>query len=243
MTQVVFEECFNPDLDWCKITKQFEQYGRIEIRNIFRPEIATLLQQCLLKQVPWSVACNVDGQQKTIPAHTWQAMSRNDQHALWQRTVAQSTEAFRFWYESFMMVTAYLNKSFPELPLHAFLEYLNSSAFQDKARLFTGFSDIRKVDAQATRYLPGHFLLAHDDNGDKQGEIRRAAYVLSLSEGWHPDWGGLLHFYENGQVVESFIPRFNSLFVFRTPQMHAVSYVAPYATKPRLSITGWFRAD
>ncbi|MBD8524978.1 2OG-Fe(II) oxygenase [Pseudoxanthomonas sp. CAU 1598] len=112
-------------------------------------------------------------------------------------------------------------------------------------RELTGFTDIRKVDAQATRYLPGHFLTAHDDDGSPTGQIRRVAYVLSLSERWHPDWGGLLNFYDgdSGQIQDTFVPAYNTLSLFTTPQYHAVSTVAPYAPLPRLSITGWLRAD
>lgn len=243
MNGIQMIDCLNPMLDWPALHEEFVQRGRIEIRDIFKPEIATRLQQSLRNEVPWSVAHNVDGEHKTIAPAKWAATPSNEQQLLWQKNAVQAKQQFRFWYESYMMVSAYLKGENPHLPLNALLEYFNSPSFTEKARQLTGFVDIRKVDAQATRYLPGHFLNAHDDHGGSQGQIRKAAYVLSLSEQWHADWGGLLHFYENGKVVESFVPCFNSLFVFATPQMHAVSFVAPYAVCPRLSITGWFRAD
>jgi Rps23 Pro-64 3,4-dihydroxylase Tpa1-like proline 4-hydroxylase len=36
-------------------------------------------------------------------------------------------------------------------------------------------------------------------------------------------------------------PRFNALHLFKVPQRHSVSLVAPFAGAPRLSITGWLR--
>lgn len=128
--------------------------------------------------------------------------------------------------------------------LNRLVEQLNQPAFLENFRQLTDCRDIRKADAQATRYTARHFLTNHDDHGAPSGQIRRAAYVLSLSEHWQSEWGGLLHFFDPaGNIIESFTPRFNSLFLFRTPQPHAVSPVAADVQAQRLSITGWFRAD
>jgi len=43
----------------------------------------------------------------------------------------------------------------------------------------------------------------------------------------------------DGEVEEVWMPRFNSLALFRVPTPHIVSYVAPFATQPRYAITGW----
>ena len=69
------------------------------------------------------------------------------------------------------------------------------------------------------------------------------AYVLSLTERWHPDWGGLLQFFEdNGTPRDAWVPGWNVLSLFDVRHVHSVTYVAPFAGAPRLSITGWFRA-
>nr|WP_240902836.1 2OG-Fe(II) oxygenase family protein [Caulobacter sp. SLTY] len=94
----------------------------------------------------------------------------------------------------------------------------------------------------ATRYLPGHFLTAHDDAAP--GKHRLYAYVLNLTARWRADWGGILMFLdEEDHVAEGYTPSFNALNIFRVPQRHAVSMVAPYAGEPRLSITGWIRSQ
>ena len=97
------------------------------------------------------------------------------------------------------------------------------------------------VGAQATRYLPGQFLRLHDDH--HAVENRRYAYVVNLSRDWEADWGGMLHFVAaDGSVEEVFMPRFNSLSLFRVPHRHFVGLVSPWAKQPRLAITGWWHA-
>lgn len=43
---------------------------------------------------------------------------------------------------------------------------------------------------------------------------------------------------ESDTVTESWVPQFNCLSLFKVPAWHCVSCVAPYATAPRLAITG-----
>ncbi|MGH8398608.1 MAG: 2OG-Fe(II) oxygenase family protein, partial [Gammaproteobacteria bacterium] len=64
--------------------------------------------------------------------------------------------------------------------------------------------------------------------------------VLNLTKDWQADWGGLLQFLgEDGKVVDTFFPSFNSLMLFQVPMWHHVSYVTPFAGHGRYAITGW----
>ena len=66
---------------------------------------------------------------------------------------------------------------------------------------------------------------------------------MSFTKDWHPDWGGLLHFFEdNGSPRDFWVPMFNSLTLFDVRHVHSVSYVTPFAKGQRLSLTGWFCA-
>ena len=104
----------------------------------------------------------------------------------------------------------------------------------------TGDPRCAYADAQATRYRPGDFLTAHDD--DVAGKKRLYAFVLNFTPAWRPDWGGLLAFHDaDGHVSEAYTPTFNALNIFRVPQQHAVTQVASFAGAERLSITGWIR--
>ena len=102
--------------------------------------------------------------------------------------------------------------------------------------------DIATVEAQATRYRPGHFLTMHHDS--ESGSRRRVAYIFGLTEGWRPEWGGLLLFHdEAGEIVRGFVPRMNTLTLFKLPRIHSVSLVAPSAGAMRYSVAGWLNVE
>jgi Rps23 Pro-64 3,4-dihydroxylase Tpa1-like proline 4-hydroxylase len=125
--------------------------------------------------------------------------------------------------------------------LHSVFEFLNSEEMLGFISEVTGQKDLKSASAQYTRYTPGHFLTRHRD--DVTEEKRRIAYVLAFSKEWHPDWGGLLQFYEDdGTARDAWVPEFNSIALFDVRHVHSVSYVTPFTKQPRISLTGWFRA-
>jgi Rps23 Pro-64 3,4-dihydroxylase Tpa1-like proline 4-hydroxylase len=125
--------------------------------------------------------------------------------------------------------------------LTRFVRWMADDEFMSVMRGLSGMEDINRVYAQATLYARGNFLLLHSD--ETALERRRIAYVINLTRQWRPDWGGLLHFADDeGNVVDTFVPHFNSLSLFSVPQKHFVSYVAPYALGARAAITGWLIA-
>ncbi len=66
--------------------------------------------------------------------------------------------------------------------------------------------------------------------------------VFNMTPEWRADWGANTLFYdEDFNVVDSFVPRYNVLNIFRVPQPHAVSFVSPFAGGKRFGMTGWFR--
>lgn len=122
------------------------------------------------------------------------------------------------------------------------LDFLNGPDFLALVRGVTGDDGIAFADAQATRYRPGHVLTGHDDAAE--GKNRLYAYVLNLTREWRADWGGVLAFEgTDGHVEEGFAPAFNALNLFAVPMRHAVTQVASFAPRDRLSITGWLRSD
>lgn len=199
--------------------------------------MAQQLEACLLQDVPWRLAVRADDETGSRTLEYEQADCRRYDELI-QRAKLDAHERFRFAYDSYMMIRAYLSGWDPELFLHRVTEFLNSEDFIYFARRLTGDLTIRKVDAQATRYRAGHFLSKHDDRDDSQG--RRYAYVLSLSRHWEAAWGGQLRFYQEEAPHCQISPSFNVLNVFRVPQLHDVSMVKDDAKHDRLSITGWF---
>ena len=119
--------------------------------------------------------------------------------------------------------------------------FLNGPDFLAFVRTVTGDDRIDFADAQATRYRPGHVLTGHDDAAE--GKNRLYAYVLNLTRDWRADWGGVLVFEgADGHIAEGFAPAFNALNIFAVPMRHAVTQVASFAPRDRLSITGWLRS-
>ncbi len=233
---------FNPDLDRAAIRAEFERHGRVRIDNALVPETAARLRDCLLRELPWGLAyLGKDGKGVTLRQEQMRAMDADERRELNRWIQSSARKQYQFAYETYMIVTAYKEGRDPHLPLHPFLEYLNSPAGLGFFRDITGLDNIVKADAQATRYLPGHFLKTHNDTGTTHA--REVAYVIGLSHNWQNDWGGLLNFVaDDGSVEDVMAPEFNTISLFRVPKMHFVSQVAAFAGEPRISITGWARS-
>ena len=217
-------------------------HGRVQIPGFLQEPSALRLHQCLREEVPWETAQRsdavlADGQDRSPPPG-----SAADEMAL-AATCLRAREGFEFYFDRYRMIDARRDGTDPQLVLHAVVDFLNSPQFLEFARQLTGDPAIRMVSAIGVRYRAGHFLRAHNDLAND--EDRAFAYVINLSRQWSPDWGGLLHFLdpEQRRVVDTFTPLWNSLSLFRVPQPHVVSLVAPWAGSARYSITGWFRRD
>ncbi|GAB4189396.1 MAG: 2OG-Fe(II) oxygenase family protein [Wenzhouxiangellaceae bacterium] len=228
----------NPDLDLDHYARVFARDGRVQIDNVLRPEVADFLHQVLDQQVPWHLAYRDSDGSHELPPQQWQQMDAEQRRRLEQQILAQADDAFQFYYLTYMMVSAYLERRDPDLPLNRMVELLNRADWLQPMRRITGFEHIVRANAQATCYRAGHFLTLHNDSSNK--EHRLTAYVLNLARDWRSDWGGLLQFIDDDdRVTETLMPRFNTLSMFRTPAMHCVSPVAQYARGSRYTITGW----
>lgn len=223
----------NNDLDWAPWRRELHARGRVQVRDFLQADAADRLHACLRDEVPWIVG------ERNLPDRPAPAFGDSDP-AL-QDAFERAADGFHFAYDRYLMVEALKAGLDPGLVLHAVLEFFNSPEFLELIRWFGNDRAINMVGAQATRYRPGEFLRLHDDRHEDEG--RRYAYVLNLSREWEADWGGLLQFVdERGNVIDTFVPRFNSLSLFKVPAGHMVTMVAPWARQPRLAITGWWHA-
>ena len=217
-------------------------HGRVQIPGFLQEPSALRLHQCLSEEVPWETAQRSDAALAPGQASSAVPGSAEDA-ALLEAASRRAREGFEFYFDRYRMIDARRDGTDPQLVLHAVVDFLNSPQFLEFARQLTGDPAIRMVSAIGVRYRAGHFLRAHNDLAND--EDRAFAYVINLSRQWSPDWGGLLHFLdpEQRRVVDTFTPLWNSLSLFRVPQPHVVSLVAPWAGSARYSITGWFRRD
>jgi SM-20-related protein len=231
----------NPHLDLPALAAEFARTGRIQVRDVLTAASAERLRNLLAQETPWGLACQAGA---TAPAELIRAerlagMATDEREALVAR--AGANPDYGFAYQSYPLVTAYLEKWRPGSPHERLLEDLNGPAMLDFMRAATGIPEIVKMDGQATLYGPGHFLRPHSDAESERG--RRVAYVLNLTAGeWRPDWGGYLNFFDPGWDIEqAYRPRFNCLNLFRVPQWHNVGEVSATAPIARYAITGWAR--
>lgn len=223
----------NNDLDLAPWRRELLARGRVQVRDFLQADAAAQLHACLRDEVPWIVG---ERNQPDRPAPAFGAPDPALQDAY-----ARAADGFHFAYDRYLMVEARKEGRDPGLVLHSVLEFFNSPQFLEFIRWFGNDPSINMVGAQATRYRPGEFLRQHDDRHEDEG--RRYAYVLNLSREWEADWGGLLQFVDaRGNVIDTFVPRFNSLSLFKVPAGHVVTLVAPWAKQPRLAITGWWHA-
>lgn len=185
-------------------------------------------------------------------AHVWEvqtesraAMTDEDVMELRKRAYAEANVGFSLFLEVNRRIETMDSegKRRAEMPkvLADFEAFLNSEPTLDFFREVTSIRSIRRSDVMSTRFSAGDFLLFHNDD---VGSTRVAAFVVNLTRGWKPEWGGLLQFLSpQGRIAETFVPRFNTLHLFRVPQPHGVSYVAPFAQASRYAISGWLYID
>lgn len=234
----------NPEADLEGARARFASTGRAQIRDFLAPGAANEIRRVLAHGTPWGLSFQAgeNGKPEQLRGEDLRAEGSVRQSAAAHAEAAHKSAAegkFAFHHARYSLVDAYIGQWHPDGPHDILLEYLNAPDFLGPMRFVTGIPDILKADAHASLFAPGHYLTRHIDA--HSGEGRRVAYVLNFApEDWYTDWGGYLVFFdEDGDIVEGFRPRFNSLNLFRVPQAHSVTYVPPFAPAERLAISGW----
>ncbi len=229
----------NSALELSRWPALLQRDGRVQVDDYLQPQAAERLHRCLADEVPWTLALRDADGARTIAHADYAALDDAAREATYARVAASALGGeYRFAYDSYMMVRAYQEGREPDLLLHRVLELFNTPEYLALMRELTGDPRVRRANAQATRYRRGQFLREHSDADSQEGRL--FAYVLNLSPEWRADWGGLLQFIgADGRVLDTFLPRWNTLSLFRVPAGHAVSLVAPWADRERYAITGW----
>jgi len=230
----------NDGIDWDAASHRFAATKRIQIPNFLSTESASALHAALIDRRDWRHVISAGPKVFETACDELDRMPRAQKTMLDQALHSEATRGFRFRYDLIRVPDQLQPASEDEDPLFGFARLMNAPATIARFReVAPGFA-FDFADAQATRYTSGDFLTRHDD--DAAGKGRALAYVLSLTPDWLPEWGGLLLFNgPEGGIVDTFVPRFNTLSLFAVGQPHSVSYVAPYAGAARISVTGWLR--
>lgn len=230
-----------PQPELPSLRRAYARDGFVQVPDVLSPASAQRVHRCLVDGTPWSRVFNQGGKHVDVAEEQIHALPGADLARLEDAIGAQARDGFQYYYRNYPIHDAVRQGLNEGHLLHAFHAFVNSADFLRLARDLTGCDDITFADAQATCFLPGHFLTEHDDHAE--GKDRRAAYIFNFTPAWRPDWGGYLQLYDrHGDVRRGLMPAFNVLNLLAVPQPHSVGQVASFAGAPRLSITGWLRA-
>lgn len=235
----------NPNLDIKVLANEFESDKRLMVHNFLQTDIAERTHNACMTDVPFSTHYVINNQYQSKTRAQMASLNQQEVKQINQHISSAASKGIGFLYEGYLksrISNDVSTQSNTELQfLHRVFDYLGSEEVLNTIKQLTGNLDINGAEPQYTRYLPGHFLTRHLDVVEGRG--RRYAFVLGLTKGWHPDWGGLLQFYEkDGTPRNAWTPQFNVLSIFDVSHIHSVTYVTPFAAVPRLSLTGWFVA-
>ena len=140
---------------------------------------------------------------------------------------------FHFFYNAYDVLDARRKGQDPQLFLQQFLAFMGSDELFGFIQQVSNDSVFNRVDCHACRYLPGHFLKEHVDSSPF--EDRHMAYVFNFTRDWDADYGGLTHFLDdNHQVVDTFVPDFNTLTLFKVPCTSFRVYGRSFCTQTSL---------
>ena len=201
---------------------------------------AELLHDYLANDAEWWRTLNAGDKTSDPGPESIADLTGDKSRALLDAVHAQARDGFQYLDDCVRVSDDRAERAKRGLPVDRLIDLFNAPDTLGLLRQIIGEDSIVQVDGQATRYLGGHFLTAHDD--DVAGKKRVAAYVLSLNPKWRTEWGGLLQFHnDSGDVSGAFAPCFNTLHLFRVPQFHSVTDVTPFAGPPRFLVTGRLR--
>jgi len=225
----------DPTLDPAAMAGAFRRFGRLHIPGFLAASSADGLSRTLEGETGWLRSIIGGGRGIDVPVAALESLPAAQRASYLPPSDAVALDGL---FDMVRVITPPDDGAATGPGYEALARFLNGPAFLGFIRTLTGDGRPAHVDAQATRFLPGHYLTQHDDSNARYGRLY--AYVLSLTPSWRPDWGGLLNFIDDdGHVAEAYTPAFNALNVFRVPQQHSVGIVAPFAQGARYSVTGW----
>lgn len=223
----------NSELDTDFWAVEYAIDSRCRIQNILQTKSAQAMHEDIAGNAEFRQAHISSDQYREISREEFARLDSSGRTALVRDVYSKAARGVGFWYGRHGL------DSRTRPPLDAIFQWLNSAATLQVVREVSGIAELVCASAQITSFAPGDFLTRHRDDVVQEG--RRVAFVLNLTEQWHPDWGGLLQFFaENGDTRDAWSPLFNSLCLFDVKHIHSVTCVAPFAPKVRLAISGWF---
>ena len=167
---------FAPREDWAAQAQRFAAEGRLRLEQALARAQAKAWHG-LLAQAGYALMLT-RGQGQVLASEALAQLSPAAREALQRELHQAASQGVGFLYEGHQLAAS------QNPDLRAVLEAVNTPETLAQVRALTGFQDITHADGQAT-LSRWPFLTCHQD--DIPGQARRVAYVLSLTERWHPD--------------------------------------------------------
>lgn len=253
----------NSDFDVEKLRDLFRMRGRVRIRNLLRPDCANDLYQYLRQETPWRTFLVANEELKgTLPNEPNSPSVENmEDHSEFRTAAYEGARAgFACVFDADELFPEDIEESMPgptgsvANPADArggmyhtslvreFQAFLASRRVTSLIGQISGLHEVEglHVRAHAVRFQVGHFMTLHAGtwSADKTRK-RRASFYFNLTPEWRPEWGGMLEFRApEADLIEAYVPNFNTLDLFAFPQGHWISTVAPFAGGPVLGMAG-----
>ncbi len=239
----------NPALNVVKLAETFEREKRVQITNFLKEDQANELHKWFNLDMPedwWFTSIHDPNDEGYEGANNIRVMAgvgevADEQQKLINIKIKEANDAFIDQKFSYVFDRTLPHAATCDCLECQFLEFLKTDLMMFLVRSITQINVNTTNEVFASRFMPGHFLSPHHDEG--KGKI---GFVYSLSRYWRPEWGGLLHFLRDDYktVTKIVPPLFNRLTLFDIPSRegipHYVSHVVPGAVLKRISVTGWF---
>jgi Rps23 Pro-64 3,4-dihydroxylase Tpa1-like proline 4-hydroxylase len=217
-----------------ELKDKFSSDGIVRVFDFLTKESVEQLQTCMETKVAYANAFFLEGQNRQASDSEIKKLPLATQQQLYRDIHQVAAKGAGFLYGRHKI------EGNSSTELNNILRLINTDSVLKLIENITNVPKLTHADGQATRYRRGDFLTRHIDN--VPGETRRIAYVLGVTDNWHPDWGGLLQLFEkDGTPTRAWSPTYNSLTLFDVNKVHSVTSIAPFAEKSRYSVTGWFR--
>ena len=230
----------NRSLDLDRLRDVLRTKRRLHITELLDPTAAESLYHALARDVEWSTLLAANGRMYEAPHGVQRAYGDEQARALIDLAHRSARErGFGYAYDAHALRAAGADAAGPSL-LDRFAEFVSSPEFTGIISRICGMEEIARIELQAVRLRPGHFMTFHHTllGGDKECQCR-AFFSYSVTPEWRPEWGGLLELRgEEGHLVEAYAPCFNCLDIFALPQGRWLSTVSPIAGAPAYSVSG-----
>lgn len=221
------------ELDPAGWAEEYRRDSRCRVHEFLTAAAAAEMVQAITGNARFRQAHIADGEYRELSREEFSSLPPAQRQQLVRNVYTLATRGVGFWYGRHG-----INPGTKDA-LGEIYQWLSSDETLRLVRQISGIPTLGAPSAQLTAFGPGDFLTRHRD--DVTSERRKIAFVLNLTEGWHPDWGGLLQFFhDSGETRDSWSPLFNSLCLFDVKHVHSVTCVAPFAPRARLAISGWF---